>query len=911
MNGIHDKIKLPPKFDWRTSDEDEINRRRLRAMDKPPDIRNLTPHHPVFSNFEIKSESGMTYYVEIRDFQERQFHSTTVDFMINGLGTDKHVEAVLNHLQHFHPQQYEAARRNGSNRIDIVPDNEQDTLRVERNLHLMPSTLRELFDDRGILVACSPEEAMVRLGRSRSKRLRISQEVAPWLEARQLAEDRILSRRDYEWRVRSGSYPGQETKMPLFPYQRQGMLHLAFQERALLADEMGLGKTVQAVAACALLHRMNKAHRVLIVAPASLKTEWEEQIRMFTDRAYQLVYGGRRRRIEAYTHPPFFSITNYEQIIRDVAEINAILKPDVVILDEAQRIKNWTTKTSQAIKRLQSRYAFVLTGTPIENRLDELYSIINFIDPTLLGPLFRFNRAFYSLDERGRPAGYRNLVQLHQRIAPVLLRRRKADVEDELPNRTDENYFVTLPPRQRKVYEEHEQKAARLLKKADRRPLTKQENDLLMKFMNMARMTCDTNYILDPDDRTCPKLHELSKILDEVFAEPDTKVVIFSEWKRMLELVRELLDKKRIRYALHTGDVSQKRRRAEIIMFKTDQHCRAFVSTESGGAGLNLQDANVVINCDLPWNPAKLEQRIARVWRKKQRRNVTVVNLLAENTIEHKMICLHGVKKGLADGVLDDQGDYDTYNLRDRRQHFIKHLRQVMDIELPGQQTSSAQPPRLPPDRSLGMIQAAAEQFGNDILWAEEHYARDRDKPSILIAARENAAQLADRIQPMYEQYFGTDIAASDRPELEVIDAAALDAVKRLESAGLIASRLRGKRRLFPEQPDSSNGTSPAVQTRTANLREQTERKIKTVNVLVNAGLAEETRPAMQDVILLTARMCAVRDGLPEPETVEDLAGLTHHVRIKELVKSREEAGDGSVHAIQSAIQTCQAMMAD
>jgi len=157
---------------------------------------------------------------------------------------------------------------------------------------------------------------------------------------------------------------------------------------------MGLGKTIQAIAACALLRHLGKAKRVLVVTPASLKTEWEEQIQKFTTLPLRLIFGGRSERTILYDepNPPFFTICNYEQILRDSLNINTCLKPDIIVLDEAQRIKNWSSKTAQAVKRLESRYAFVLTGTPLENRIDELKSIVDFLDPSLLGPLFRFNR---------------------------------------------------------------------------------------------------------------------------------------------------------------------------------------------------------------------------------------------------------------------------------------------------------------------------------------------------------------------------------------------------------------------------------------------------------------------------------------------------------------------------------------
>ena len=140
---------------------------------------------------------------------------------------------------------------------------------------------------------------------------------------------------------------------------------------------------------------------------------------------------------------------------------------------------------------------------------------------------------------------------------------------------------------------------------AKRRPLTQQEQDKLQRELAMCRMICDTNYILDPEERACPKLTELEKILEECRDNPEVKVIVFSEWERMLELVRELCLRLRIGYAWHTGSVPQRRRRAEIIAFKTDPNCRVFLSTDSGSTGLNLQTASVVINCDLPWNPAE------------------------------------------------------------------------------------------------------------------------------------------------------------------------------------------------------------------------------------------------------------------------------------------------------------------
>ena len=290
--------------------------------------------------------------------------------------------------------------------------------------------------------------------------MRISAHFAPWLDRLRRQRRRADARAAFLAEIADERESFDILKHPLLPYQRDGMLHLAFGERALLADEMGLGKTIQAIAACELLARRRKVSRVLVVCPASLKAEWEEQIARFCERPTRLVYGPRMEQLLAYRTPAFFNVVNYEQVLIDAGDINALLRPDVVVLDEAQRIKNWQTKTARQVKSLRAPYAFVLTGTPIENRIDELYSIIQYLDPEILGPLFRFNRDFYELDARGRPADYKNLVDLRRRVQPFILRRRKSDVEAQLPARTVKTYFVPMAEEQRARHSESGNPAA-------------------------------------------------------------------------------------------------------------------------------------------------------------------------------------------------------------------------------------------------------------------------------------------------------------------------------------------------------------------------------------------------------------------------------------------------------------------
>ncbi len=860
----------PPSIhDWRTTDEDEITRRRIRARTEQMRIRNLDPQYPVYSNFEVKSASGLSYSVEIRSVSERRFSCNCVDFRINALGTCKHVEATLLHIGSRHKRLYREAQKNGCGRPDVVPDLRSDGLRVEGPTGNLPRRIRKILDKEQRLVVENPDRALEYLRGAGVPGLRISQDVGPWLEARRQREERRLSLREYEQKVQSGEWPSQETLVPLYPYQREGMLHLAFKERALLADEMGLGKTIQAIAACSLLHRLGKAARVLVVTPASLKTEWEDQIQRFTQLPYQLIFGPRRRRLRQYSDPPFFTLVNYEQMISDALDVNAELQPDVVILDEAQRIKNWGTKTAQAVKRLRSRYAFVLTGTPIENRIDEIHSLMSFLDPSVLGPLFHFNREFYELDDHGRPSGYKNLDQLHSRIAPFLLRRRKVDVETELPDRTDKTYFVPLSPEQRNRYAEHEASVARLASIAKRRPLAQQESEKLLRELNMMRMTCDTNYILDPKERTCPKLGELEKILEECRENPDVKILIFSEWVRMLELVRELCDRLGMAYATHTGSVPQRRRRAEILLFKSDPGCRVFLSSESGGTGLNLQNASIVINCDMPWNPAKLEQRIARAWRKHQTRPVTVINLVSQHTIEHRMLATLSSKQQLADGVLDLRGNLADIKLTSGRQAFVAKLQQIMAHPLP--EAEPARPKPLPVDRALAFSEAARQKLGAALVRCEERFPTEGSHSVVLAVVEKDACVWQEKLAPLYDDLFGdgrTDPLAPVR--LEVLDRSAFDALQRLIAAGLVAPATRAIRELFPGPEQPAGQLSESDRLKAQANRQHAGRKLKMARLLAAGGLLEEERESLLHSTLWLARALAVENHLPEPAELSD-----------------------------------------
>jgi hypothetical protein len=446
-------------------------------------------------------------------------------------------------------------------------------------------------------------------------------------------------------------------------------------------------------------------------------------------------------------------------------------------------------------------------------------------------------------------------------------------VETELPERTDRNHFVPLSALQRQNYVTHEQQVSRLVNIAKRRPLTQQEQEKLQRELAMMRMICDTNYILDRDDRTCPKLAEIEKLLDEC-GENDAKVIIFSEWERMLELARDLCRERGIGYAWHTGSVPQQRRRAEINAFKGDPKCRAFLSTDAGATGLNLQNASVVINCDLPWNPAKLEQRIARAWRKQQTRPVTVINLIAEDTLEQRMLETLALKQTVATSVLDHPGQVKEIKLHTGRQAMVERLQQLVTPAAAdaGRQTSPPAPAGRPADPARAFAQMAAEQLNGALVRVEERYPEAGSHSVLVVIVDRNPLDWREPLKTLHAQLFGRGQADPLAPvQLEILDRATDEAIQRLIGMGLISKTTRATRPLAGSAENSEAvPLSAEEQAQLKAHRERAARKVKMARVLGGTGFADEARSALLDAIQGMGSALAVERRVPGPRELED-----------------------------------------
>ena len=356
--------------------------------------------------------------------------------------------------------------------------------------------------------------------------------------------------------------------------------------------------------------------------------------------------------------------------------LSALERWDLIILDEGQRIKNWQAKTSQTIKALRSQFALVLTGTPLENRIDDLYSIVEFIDDRRLGPDFRFYHRYKVVDEKGKVLGYQNLKELNQALKPVLLRRTRASVKQQLPKRKTE--IIRIPPttEQLDLHGGFSRTISSIIKK---RYLTEIDLLRLRKALLSCRMVANSTFLIDkkaPGFST--KLVEIENILQQLSEEKGRKILLFSEWTTMLNLIEPILEGLNMQFVRLDGKVPQKKRQQLVHQFQNDSDCKVFITTNAGATGLNLQAANTVINVDLPWNPAMLEQRIARAHRMGQKQPIQVYILVTEETLEENLLATLSAKKELAVAALDPNTDIDKVDLQSGMEELKRRLEQLL-----------------------------------------------------------------------------------------------------------------------------------------------------------------------------------------------------------------------------------------
>jgi hypothetical protein len=520
-------------------------------------------------------------------------------------------------------------------------------------------------------------------------------------------------------------------------------------------------------------------------------------------------------------------------------------------MDEAQRIKNWRTKIAAAVKLIPSRYAFVLSGTPLENRLEDLYSLMQVVNPRVLGSLWRYLVDFHITDVHGKVLGYRNLSLLRQRLVPVMLRRDRRLVKEQLPERIVQRLDVALTAKQRDLHDAAMSAAGSLAAIARKRPLTPSEQNRLLASLQQARMACNAAGLVDKETSGSPKLDELVDILKELCLQSGLKAVVFSQWEQMTRMVEHRLTRLGLGCVRLHGGVPTAKRGALLDRFRDDDSIQVFISTDAGGVGLNLQSGAVLVNLDVPWNPAVLEQRNARIHRLGQTRTVQIITMVAADSYEEQVFSLVRNKQHLFDNVIGEDASEDVVGVSKKlletlvedltAERLPPRTEEVATVETPvAEPASVVAPAGPPPDAAEDPMEQAITQcieelqrsFGARI---ERIFGSGGGLVVVLDRVDLEADQLAERLSR------GVPVA--------LIDPLALKGLQRLGDH----SPLTQVRSIYDRTSAPDSG-GPSL------LQHQAREKLKAARVLIEQQLPNSAIELLVAALLSTAADRAGRD---------------------------------------------------
>lgn len=513
----------------------------------------------------------------------------------------------------------------------------------------------ELLDEfQNVLIDCDPQQrqpGLFRIDRRHAAYLdSVATEHHVAVESAPGWQEWAKAPRDVE---RLQPIPLGDLEPVLRPYQKLGVYWMHFLAQngwgGILADEMGLGKTLQALA-----YLRTVAGRALVVCPSSLVSNWEREAGRFTPgRKVLVLQGPRRHEAFAQIDSADLVVTSYPLLRRDADRYRG-MNFAAMVLDEAQHIKNPESQNAQAAQIIRAQRRFILTGTPIENSLRDIWSLMNFLMPGYLGSRNDFKERFEQAMQADPPGPEQR--RLLQRIRPFVLRRLKQSVAPELPEKIEQVAYCALTPAQQSAYDE--------LLKATRRQVselagTKDQNKarilMLTALLRLRQACCDLRLLDLPDvqrEESSAKLELLDELLQEAI-DGGHRVLIFSQFVSMLQLIRQQLEASGTRFNYLDGSTTK--RQAVVDEFQRGDAPVFLISLKAGGVGLNLTAADTVVHFDPWWNPAVENQATDRAHRIGQKKVVTSYKLIARGTVEEKILALQTRKRALVDATIESE----------------------------------------------------------------------------------------------------------------------------------------------------------------------------------------------------------------------------------------------------------------
>ncbi len=473
----------------------------------------------------------------------------------------------------------------------------------------------------------------------------------------------------------------QSLEAVLREYQRDGFYWIKTLKEngfgGILADDMGLGKTLQILAFLLSEKEQGKVGdelRTLIVAPASLVYNWKKEVERFTPQLSVCVMAGtaheRKDLIKNQTSNVDVWITSYDLLKRDIELYQDIVFANEII-DEAQYIKNQTTHAAKSVRLVNSSFRMALTGTPMENRLSELWSIFDYLMPGFLYGYTRFRSEIETLivSDKDEDA----MTRLRAMIHPFILRRLKKDVLKELPEKQEEIVTVALSGEQKKLYQAHSQRLKMFLEDQNDEDFAQNKLQILAELTKLRQLCCGPELLLENYKGENAKLETCIELITQAIA-GGHKILLFSQFTSMLDLIGEELKKAKIDYYRIDGSVKKEARMEMVEQFQNPQNQVSVfcISLKAGGTGLNLTAADIVIHYDPWWNKAAQNQATDRAHRIGQKHAINVYQLIAEETIEQKICELQQVKEDLAEEVLSGEGISSTQFNKDEIMNLLE-----------------------------------------------------------------------------------------------------------------------------------------------------------------------------------------------------------------------------------------------
>jgi SNF2 family DNA or RNA helicase len=480
----------------------------------------------------------------------------------------------------------------------------------------------------------------------------------------------------------------EDMKLKPYPFQILGICFLHDNKRGVMGDEMGLGKTPTAIGAIHRLHKEGLVQKTLVICPASLKYQWRNEIDKFTDHKGIVIDGTakqKKEQIRQFLEEDYlFAIINYE-LVRTMEDVISALPIQAVIADEAHRIKNRASKTYKAMMKIQPEYRFALTGTPMQNKLEELHTLFSWVDKTILPNITNFRKRYVVYGEKfGRkfvPLGNKRQYEIRRMISKSMLRRMKKEVAQELPEMTFHRYDIPMTKEQAELYDKIKEDFSLFLQeigdfaknakgefqegewKQEKHP----KEDMILGYMNLMLAAADDPFLLrmseggmakkylhlvSPDIKS-PKLDELHRICEDLVDAGTEKVVIFTQFTRMQRRVLTRLMKIGACEIIN-GSMKPFQRQQAVDNFRWKKEVKFLICTDAANFGLNLQFANTLIHVDSPYNPAIFDQRNGRVHRiGGEHDSVNILYLVTQGTIDERIQEILETKRQLSKQVVE------------------------------------------------------------------------------------------------------------------------------------------------------------------------------------------------------------------------------------------------------------------